>query len=90
MSESTEAQDRFERLLRHQADMADAEAGIAAKDPYYQRVSDPLDSARLRQLADEFRTTFSDTELAALETWSEEYMNVIAVAIGHGTTLRPQ
>ncbi len=90
MTESTEAQDRFERILRHQAAMADAEKGIAANDPYYERVSDPLDSGRLRQLADEFRTTFSDQELAALETWDDAYMNIIVVAIGHGAPLRPQ
>src|ERR1700686_1273145 len=89
MTHSTEAQDRFERILRRQAEMADTQAAIAAKDPHYQRVSDPLDSARLRRLADEFRTTFIDRELTALETWDEEYMNILAVAIGHGAPLRP-
>jgi len=89
MSESTKAQDQFERILRHQADMSDSQRAIAARDPHSQQEGEPLDSGRLRQLADEFRTTFSHCQLAALESWDDDYMTIIAVAIGHGFPLRP-
>ncbi len=88
MTKSTEAQDRFERIIRQHADMSEPQRAIAGRDPHSKQLSQPLDSGRLRQVAEEFRTTFSTSELAALESWDDEYMNVIAVAIGHGFPLR--
>jgi hypothetical protein len=68
----TRADDRYERILRDQARIADGEGderGTLAADA-------------LRQYADDFRTTMSSVDLSLLEGMTDDEMRASAASIG--------
>ena len=83
MNDRTEAQQRFEHILREQARIADTRSAEAEGSPdIAARNTRAGDALRLR--AETFTTTMSSSELEYVESMSDEEMRTLAMSIRLG------
>jgi hypothetical protein len=77
----SEAQDRFEAVLREQARVADARsarASVLGDELAPIAAQSQMAADALRRFAEEFRVRMSPRDLMALETWSDDDMQSAA------------